>query len=232
MPSPFPGMDPYLEGEEWVSFHAKFAVEIARQLSPKLRPRYVARAERQYVFDDPDPAPEVNVSASQQDWPSRPFPTYRLKVEDVAERTLVTAIEVLSPANKRGGRKDYLKKRRRILAGSTHLIEIDLTRRGRRVPMTDPLPPAPYFVFLSRVERRPVMDVWPLALPDRLPSVPVPLLPGDADVMLDLQQAFTTVYDVFSYDLEFDYARPPEAPLPPADAAWADAHLRAAGLRV
>lgn len=57
MPSPFPGMDPYLEGEEWVSFHAKFAVEIARQLSPKLRPRYVARAERQYVFDDPTRRP-------------------------------------------------------------------------------------------------------------------------------------------------------------------------------
>lgn len=226
--------------------------------------QHVARAERQYVFDDPDPAPEVNVSASQQDWPSRPdvsvverapvgdrgaageavaavplqlatpvprpFPTYRVKVEDVAERTLVTAIEVLSPANKRGGREDYLRKRRRILGGSTHLIEIDLTRRGRRMPMPNPLPPVPYFVLLSRVERRPVMDVWPLTLRDRLPSVPVPLLPGDADVMLDLQQAFTTVYDVFSYDLEFDYSRPREVPLPPDDAAWANAHLRAAGL--
>ena len=42
MPSPFPGMDPYLEGDNWTSFHTHFATEIARQLTPKLRPKYVA----------------------------------------------------------------------------------------------------------------------------------------------------------------------------------------------
>jgi hypothetical protein len=32
MPSPFPGMDPYLEGSEWTSVHAELSSEIARQL--------------------------------------------------------------------------------------------------------------------------------------------------------------------------------------------------------
>jgi hypothetical protein len=31
MPSPFPGMDPYLEGS--MNFHHQFSAEIARQLS-------------------------------------------------------------------------------------------------------------------------------------------------------------------------------------------------------
>ena len=34
MPSPFPGMDPYLEGSEWSSVHVALSAEMARQLAP------------------------------------------------------------------------------------------------------------------------------------------------------------------------------------------------------
>jgi hypothetical protein len=54
MPSPFPGMDPYLEGSEWVSVHAELSSEIARQLAPLPRPKYVARAIRRFVTEVPD----------------------------------------------------------------------------------------------------------------------------------------------------------------------------------
>lgn len=46
-----------------------------------------------------------------------------------------------------------------------------------------------------------------------LPTVPIPLLPGDPDVLLDLQAAFTAVYDLLGYDLLIDYANPPDVPL-------------------
>jgi len=42
MPSPFPGMDPYLEGPMWSSVHSALCNEIARHLTPKLRPKYIA----------------------------------------------------------------------------------------------------------------------------------------------------------------------------------------------
>lgn len=45
MPSPFPGMDPYLEGRERVSVYAGLSSEIARQLAPLLRPKYVAQID-------------------------------------------------------------------------------------------------------------------------------------------------------------------------------------------
>jgi hypothetical protein len=61
--------------------------------------------------------------------------------------------------------------------------------------------------------------------------VPIPLLPEDADVALDVQQVFTTTYDLLGYDLALDYTQPPEIPLPKEDAAWAEARLRMAGLR-
>src|ERR1700722_18733110 len=54
MPSPFPGMDPYLEGNWWTSFHAFFAPQIASQLNHLLRPKYIAAPERQYTSGSPE----------------------------------------------------------------------------------------------------------------------------------------------------------------------------------
>jgi Protein of unknown function (DUF4058) len=161
-----------------------------------------------------------------------PIPHVTVEIRDTANRQLVTAIEVLSPTNKRGdGRAEYLGKRRRLLLSTAHLLEIDLLRQGQRVPMQSPLPSAPYFVFLSRVEKRPITEIWPIKLTEPLPAVPVPLLPGDKDEALDLQQVFTTTYDLLGYDLAVDYTRPPEICLPQEDAAWAETLLRTARLR-
>jgi Protein of unknown function (DUF4058) len=52
MPSPFPGMDPYLEGSFWMSVHTPLAVEIARQLSRRLSPCYVALTTRRFVLGE------------------------------------------------------------------------------------------------------------------------------------------------------------------------------------
>ena len=49
MPIPFPGMDPYLEGSLWSGVHAGLSMEIVRQLSPQLQPKYVARANERRV---------------------------------------------------------------------------------------------------------------------------------------------------------------------------------------
>ena len=158
-------------------------------------------------------------------------PQVSIEIRDVAHRDLVTAIEMLSPTNKRGeGYQEYLDKRGRILLSPAHLIEIDLLCSGRRVPMQEPLPPAPYFVFVSRAERRPMVEVWPIYLQNRLPAIFVPLLPGDADVTFDLQLALTTVYDTLSYDLSIDYSRSPEVPLDGPDAEWVATVLRDDGI--
>ena len=75
------------------------------------------------------------------------------------------------------------------------------------------------------------MEVWPIALANPIPTVPVPLLSGDTDVHLDLQAAFTAAYDLLGYDLIIDYTQPPDAPLSGREAAWVEAHLHTAGLR-
>lgn len=51
MPSPFPGMDPLIEGQLWEDFHIRLIYEIATALTPRIRPRYVARAERHVYLE-------------------------------------------------------------------------------------------------------------------------------------------------------------------------------------
>ncbi len=257
MAIPFPGMDPYLEGDLWTSVHTDFCSEIARQLAPKLRPKYAVLTTRRVVLtsrDENDRAaaerfPDVGVLSSQTpSHPqgataivaplilpanlSEPIPHISVEIRDVAERRLVTCIEVLSPTNKRGsGREEYAAKRLHILSGAAHLVEIDLLRGGARFPTGSPLPPAPYFVFVSRAGRRHEVGVWPIALKQPLPVVPIPLLPEDPDAALDLQKAFSEVYEIFGYDDLVDYTQRPPGPLTADEAAWIDEQLQRAGRR-
>lgn len=258
MPSPFPGMDPYLEGPLWTSVHVQLSVEIARQLAPLLRPRYVVRTPRRFVMSGAEGEEEIAISAAglypdvavAETGASAPAPRERsegiavaplqvptvmpelvphvtVEIRDSSDHELVTAIEVLSPTNKRGrGRRDYIARRNRFLLSTVHLMELDLLQEGDRVPMCDPLPDSPYFAFLSRGDRRPLTEVWPIALRDRLPALPIPLLAGDPDVRLDLQQAFNNMYDIFGYDLDIDYAQPPEVALKPHEWEWAQQIIR------
>lgn len=60
MSSPFPGMDPYLEGYLWPDVHQRLATEISKRLTPRLRPRYVARLAVQTVQDE-TPQMEIGI---------------------------------------------------------------------------------------------------------------------------------------------------------------------------
>lgn len=61
MPSPFPGMDPYLENPGlWPGVHHRLITVSGDLLTERLRPRYYARIEdRVYISDDRDPGRRV-----------------------------------------------------------------------------------------------------------------------------------------------------------------------------
>ncbi len=264
MPSPFPGMDPYLEGELWQEFHERLAQQISEQLLKVLPPHYVALLAKRYVLHRPAVGlmslpeehrvvyPDVHVAhipriaevavayetqaltqpaARLASLVTEETPVISVEVRDVANRRLVTVIEILSPVNKMGdGAMEYVEKRTALMTTSVHLLEIDLLRRGGRVIFeTDP-PPADYYAYLSRFTDRPYTDVWPVGLRDRLPVLPVPLLPPDEDVLLDLQRAVNACYDLVHYERLLDYTvPPPPPPLSNEDALWVAERLAAAG---
>jgi Protein of unknown function (DUF4058) len=89
------------------------------------------------------------------------------------------------------------------------------------------LPDNPYFIFLSRAEKRPVIDVWPLSLREAIPAVSVPLLRPDPDVVLDVGQALQEIYESAKYERRIDYSKlPPPPAFSAEDAAWIEQHLK------
>ena len=51
MPSPFPGMDPFLESQEWEDFHTRLITAFSERLSPKIEPDYLVRVERRVYVE-------------------------------------------------------------------------------------------------------------------------------------------------------------------------------------
>lgn len=267
MPSPFPGMDPYLESPtRWPGVHHRLISEIQTSLNRLLRPKYyVSVEERVYLSDDTDPGrvviipdariiphpagaglppPKSSTATATLDV-AQPIEVTTLldeevreaslEVLDVASERVVTVIELLSPTNKivgSRGRLSFIEKRNEVIRSTTtHWVEIDLLRNGDRIMARETYPPCEYLAYVSRVSRRPKARIWPIRLRQRLPEVEIPLVEGDADVKLDLQEVLDRGYDNGAYDLAINYELAPVPPLPPADAEWADELLRKKGLR-
>jgi hypothetical protein len=209
MPSPFPGMDPYLEvPRRWQDFHNTLAAEIRSRLNEQLDPKYAAWLTTYVAYEVVEAAVQL----------------YRVEIRVTADEELVTVIAILSPANKRPGHDDcreYQRKRLALPRSSVHLVEIDLLRGGERPPLTVPVPAAPYCAVVSRAEIRPTVDVWPIQFAKPLPELPVPLMEPDPDTPLDLAAAFASVYDRGPYARVIDYHEmPPPPPLSPEERAW------------
>src|SRR5436309_6372353 len=132
MPSPFPGMDPFIEGRLWRDFHTEFITGVRAALAPGLVPRYVVRIEeRVYVERTPEQpgqfiVPDITVAEVERAQPlgrgsvatagvavatpvlrTLPVPERRreafLTVRERESMAVITVIEVLSPTNKRPG---------------------------------------------------------------------------------------------------------------------------------
>lgn len=135
MPSPFPGMDPYLEVNPiFQELHTQMLAEMQALLQPQLRPRYAARmAVEEFSFRK-----QRRIVIYVQDRP----------------RLAVTGIELLSPGNKQSGavlRDRYLEKRASALHGGLHWVEIDLLRGGERPPLPVTVPDrADYLSYVAQ----------------------------------------------------------------------------------
>lgn len=162
-------------------------------------------------------------------------PEHYLDIIDVTERDrIVATIEVLSPSNKDRGtlsHNQYRAKQRDMIGSRVHFLEIDLLRAGAHtvsVPLgafnEERLPD--YIACLHRGGTSKRFWVWPATVRERLPRVAVPLDSDVEDVVLDLQPVLDRTYDEGRYVARIDYSRPPEPPLNPEDAEWADALLK------
>ena len=258
MPSPFPGMDPYLEHPDiFPDFHDRFVTYISDAIQPRLpEPYYAAIGRRAWIevserFVGPDvdvirptdrgakPVGGVAVADRQASEPlvirvphdERVEPLVEIYIGRSSQRRLVTAIEVLSLTNKTTGEHGhelYVRKQGEMLGSKVHLVEIDLLRGGQHTTSVprDRLEASgvrcDYHVCIHRFDNLEDYFVYPIQLASPLPEIRVPLLPGDGEVALNLQEVFRRAYEAGPYRREIDYQHDQPAPrLSAEQSAWA-----------
>jgi hypothetical protein len=250
--SPFPGMDPFLEDNaEWPGLHARLIVALSDHLAEAVAPDFVVAIEqRVYILATDDRqqiVPDVYLvrAAEVQGYttpaiatPTLVEPAYEteirdryIEIRDRRNREVITTLELLSPFNKTPGHLGYgafQQKRQQVMASPTNWLEIDLLRAGERPP--EVAGKSDYYALLKRGNQPGPYEVWYFDLRDLLPTIAVPLLPPLPDVALDLQAAFTAVYQRARYGDSLDYSQPaPPPPLRPADLAWVNGRVAQAG---
>jgi hypothetical protein len=264
MPSPFPGMDPYLEAHRR-DVHTRLIIYASDARQGVLPGALRARVEERVLLETPEGLgdhplfPDVRVVeyTSKRGLETRPAAGVALaeplliqaEAEPATEPFLeiidresgnrvVTVIEFLSPSNKSPGlnRELYLRKQREVCSSDANLVEIDLNRFGTHTlafPLAHLKPPGrtAYMASVRRATQRRMAEVYPMPLWERLRVVKVPLRPGDADVLLDLQALVEQCYRNGAYEGTLNYAADPDPPLFGADEDWANDWLYQKGLR-
>ena len=250
MPSPFPGMDPYLERPgQWPSFHVNFIVGMAQHLVPRVGDKYQPYSEPTlYIHEPPasrrflgkgDAGVVIGAGGGNGRVPGGAAlaePAARLELGEVVteerqhhievrtreDERVVTVIELLSPTNKdeETGRLQFLAKREKLRRAGVHFLQIDLLRGGRRLLPEGADPGGRHHNALLARGGEAEADLWYWGLRDRLPTLPVPLESPDPDATLDLQAVFEKVYDASGYGPRL-YRLDPDPPLAGEDAAWA-----------
>lgn len=258
--NPFPGMNPYLETAGlWPEVHNKLIDAMHYFLRQALPFRYwVVMEERiaigQNLPEEPPERyarPDITIAGgggADREGPAAtadgqavavvvpetyPVHEWYLEITERNRDTPVAVLEILSPTNKRPGysRQQYIAKRERILGSATHLIEIDLVRAGRPMPIGGYDGDAPYSILISRWPSRPNADLYPFGLSDGIPDVKTPLLRGDEEPTIPLGEIVDDVYLRSYYGRYVNYNDDLEEPLSGSDRQWLDRMLRAKGLR-
>jgi hypothetical protein len=216
MPSPFPGMDPYLEDERlWPAFHHQLVNGLYQILLPGLVDRYRARlAHRAYVTEM-----ALFTSVLREEHQEE-----LIEIRQRSDGRLVTMIDAVSPANKLSpeGRRAYLDKRREGRVVNANLVEIDLVLQGQPLLdySRDGLPDWSYAVTVTRATQPDRFEIYTATLQKRLPRFRLPLAGDDRDTVVDLHVAFTRCFDQGGFAAKIDYARDPAVPLKDDDRKW------------
>jgi hypothetical protein len=254
-------MDPWLEDDEiFPDLHESLIYLLRAALNDVLPPGYLATTKSLVWVDDelrrePDvslfgrdrrigeavgPAAALaGLLAIGEERTSDPWEQPYLEIRSAKGKRLVTAIEILSPANKKPGdkgRTTYQDKQKEFRLAGVSLVEIDLLRAG---PHTTAVPLArlqqvagPFDYHISVVAAGSPNRYYaaPIRLTDRLPAIGIPLDHDVPAVTVDLQPLLDRAYDTGRYPDLIDYRRPCDPPLTDAQRQWAEPILQQKGL--
>lgn len=211
MPSPFPGVDPYIESTGyWLDFHITFVVTLADTLNEVLPRRYDARINER-------PCPLLCDDEGVHEYPGRMARFLEIRI--LRERDPLTVISLLfEEDNTESGLRLYAEWVQECRAASRAVVEIDLLHKGLRSIPGIPRPGCDYYLLVTRPDGVFKAQSWSVREP--IPSLSLPLAPPDDDVVVDLGAIYTATYDRARYRRALNYAVMADT-LDEADRDWA-----------
>jgi hypothetical protein len=219
VPSPFPGMDPYLEHPAvWPSFHRHLVAAVYQMLLPGLVDRYRARVVPRAYTSELVLFTSVTKENHAEEY---------IEIRSRTDGRLVTLVEVVAAGNRTttAGRAAYLATRTAAQADRAGVVEIDLLTQGRPPLDLDrnALPPYDHTVCVTRGGTPDRHEIYACGIRKRLPKFKLPLAADDRDTVLDLQLAVARAYDTGRFEAQVDYAKPlpGDVKLRDDDRAWA-----------
>jgi hypothetical protein len=251
-------MDPWLEDEDtFPNLHDSFLLRIRDLLNMQMPEKYVATVKQRIWVDNTQRRePDVSVLGPER-WVESSVGLATLKgLQDTGlfvapisweepyleiitaqGRRLVTAVEMLSPSNKKKGsasHKAYLAKQQEFLLGSVNLLEIDLLRGGQyssAIPWSHMQRLTKDGFHYTIAVTRPLGETRQygavVRLQEALPTIGIPLDPEDEPATLDLQAVLDHCYVSGRFASLVNYSASPTPKLSSADQTWATEVLRA-----
>ena len=225
MPSPFPGMDPFLEDPKlWPEFQHLLITCLYQALLPGLVDRYRARVGQRHYFTE-----QALFTSVVREEHAEEF----IEIRQRGHERLVTVVEVLAPANKTtsAGRQHYLDHWQARKIGGANIVEIDLVLQGQPPRGLSPNTQAEgeFAITSSRANRQETVEAFNLQR--ALPRFRLPLAGDDRDMVVELHVVFNRAYDLAAFAGKIDYKLAPAAHLLDSDRQWLQALLKKQKLR-
>lgn len=203
----YPGINPHLNSalqqEGWKGFHTLHLSDIGDVVEAALPPGYYTSTE-----------PSLQITAKEEE-------EFVSSVVIYHDKTAVTRIELLSPANKHPGshHKLYLEKREATLKSGISLVEVDYLHE--RYPVIHRIPPypdkhpaaQPYCIIISNPHpslRQGQAEIYSIGILEALAVLDIPL-EGEATIAVDFNRAYQTTFNRRKefYEILTDDTKPP-----------------------
>jgi hypothetical protein len=225
MPSPLPGMDPFLEDARlWPEFQHLLVTCLYQALLPGLVDRYRARVGQRHYFTEQALFTSVIREEHNEEF---------IEIRQRGADRLVTLVEVVAPANKTTaeGRQYYLDHWAISKAGGANIVEIDLVLQGQPPRGFSPNTQAEgeFAITISRANRQESLEAFNLQR--ALPRFRMPLAGDDRDMVVELHVVFHRAFDLGSFGEKINYKMAPIPTLHDSDRQWLDILLKKQKLR-
>ena len=239
MTSPFPGMDPYLEGHYFYDFYSTLFFEFKRLLARPLMPDYIIEIANDYYLENENNIELKNINTNLEfiknnyDEKKEPQPNKssqpvfkannlteeeleiygrrirKIQIRKRKDEKLITEIHILTPLSKDSPNRNVYLNKIKKLQENNVHILEIDLLRHGQRTIDHIIVKCSHYLVKLIRANERTPVLWAFSVKQRLPVVPVPLVFPHADAVLDIGKAMDRAYEMSQYQYALKYGGEP-----------------------